>query len=182
MTLLTGHSWNTLVLFTSQYLPHWTLSSLGMRAVSNSSMHSKCPSGLDLEQMLFYFSRYQGGPPWLLSGKESTRQSRRHGFNRWVGKIPFTQVAMPSSRGKGQTTPVFLPGKSHGQRSLVGYSPWDCKELDTTKHARLSNWTELNWTEACTHAGTKSLPCANHFSGCWDWVIQQSSWYTASAC
>ena len=32
-----------------------------MRAVSNSSMHSKCPSGLDLEQMLFYFSRYQGG-------------------------------------------------------------------------------------------------------------------------
>ena len=31
------------------------------------------------------------------------------------------------------THPVFLPGKSHGQRSLVGYSPWDRKELDTTK-------------------------------------------------
>ena len=30
-------------------------------------------------------------------------------------------------------TPVFLPGKSHGWRSLVGYSPWDCKELDTTE-------------------------------------------------
>ena len=32
------------------------------------------------------------------------------------------------------TTPVFLPGKSHGWRSLVGYSPWGCKELDTTEH------------------------------------------------
>ena len=31
------------------------------------------------------------------------------------------------------TTPVFLPGKSHGQRSLVGYSPWGHKELDTTE-------------------------------------------------
>ena len=32
-----------------------------------------------------------------------------------------------------QPTPVFLPGESHGQRSLAGYSPQDCKELDTTK-------------------------------------------------
>jgi len=31
------------------------------------------------------------------------------------------------------TTPVFLPGKSHEQRSLVGYSPWGHKELDTTE-------------------------------------------------
>ena len=33
------------------------------------------------------------------------------------------------------TTPVFLPGKSNGQRSLVGYSPWGHKESDTTEHA-----------------------------------------------
>ena len=32
-----------------------------------------------------------------------------------------------------QTTPVFLPGESHGQRSLVGYSPWSCKEWDMAK-------------------------------------------------
>ena len=31
------------------------------------------------------------------------------------------------------TTTVFLPGKLHGQRSLAGYSPWGCKESDTTK-------------------------------------------------
>ena len=43
----------------------------------------------------------------------------------WVGKIPW--------RRKWQPTPVLLPGRSHGQRSLVGYSPWGHKELDTTK-------------------------------------------------
>ena len=34
---------------------------------------------------------------------------------------------------EGQLTPVFLPGEFHGQRSLVGYSSWGCKELDTTE-------------------------------------------------
>ena len=43
-------------------------------------------------------------------------QCGRPGFNPWVGKIPW--------RRKWQSTPVLLPGKSHGQRSLVGYSPW----------------------------------------------------------
>ena len=46
-------------------------------------------------------------------------------FDPWVGKIPW--------RRKWQPTPVFLPAKSHGWRSLVGYSPWGGKELDTTK-------------------------------------------------
>jgi len=32
-----------------------------------------------------------------------------------------------------QPTPVFLPGEPHGQRTLVGYSPWGCKESDTTE-------------------------------------------------
>jgi len=56
------------------------------------------------------------GLPWWLSGKESTCQCRRHGFDPWVGKIP--------QRRKQQPTPVFLPGKSHGQKRLAGYSPW----------------------------------------------------------
>ena len=38
-------------------------------------------------------------------------------------------------RGKWQPTPVFLPGKFHGQRSLVGYSPWGSKESDMTEPA-----------------------------------------------
>ena len=44
-------------------------------------------------------------------------------FHPWVGKIPW--------RSKWQSTPVLLPGKSHGLRSLVGYSPWGRKDLDT---------------------------------------------------
>ena len=44
---------------------------------------------------------------------------------------------MLSLRRKWQPTPVFLPGELHGQRSLVGYSPWDCKELYMPEH--LSN-------------------------------------------
>ena len=36
-------------------------------------------------------------------------------------------------RREWQSTPVFLPGESHGQRSLGGYGPWGCKELDTTE-------------------------------------------------
>ena len=62
------------------------------------------------------------------SGKEPTCQCRRHkryGFDPWVGKIPW--------RRKWQPTAVFLPGESHGQRSLVGYNPWGCKESDMTE-------------------------------------------------
>ena len=47
------------------------------------------------------------------------------GFDPWVRKIPW--------RREWQPTSVFLPGKSHGQRSLVGYSPLGHKELDTTQ-------------------------------------------------
>ena len=60
-------------------------------------------------------------------GKESTCNAgnRGDGFNSWVRKIP---------RGrKWQPTPVFLPGKSHRQRSCVGYSPPGCRKLDTTE-------------------------------------------------
>ena len=65
------------------------------------------------------------GLPWRLSRKESACQCRRCGFDPWVRKIPW--------RTKWQPIPVFLPEKSHGQRSLVGYSPWGCKESDITE-------------------------------------------------
>ena len=65
-----------------------------------------------------------GAFPDGASGKESVCQCRRHGFDPWVENIP--------QRSKWQPTPVFLPEKSHGQRSLVGYGPWCCRESDTT--------------------------------------------------
>ena len=54
------------------------------------------------------------------------RDDTRHRFDPWVRKIPW--------RRKWQPTPVFLPGKSHGQRSLAGCHPWSQKESDTTEH------------------------------------------------
>ena len=63
--------------------------------------------------------------PWWFSGKDSICQGGICWFNPWVGKICW--------RRKWQSTPVLLPGKSHGQRSLVGYSPWGRKESDTTE-------------------------------------------------
>ena len=67
------------------------------------------------------------GLPWQLNGKEPACQCRRcqrHRFDPWIGKIPW--------RRKWQPTPGFLPGESHGQRRLMGYSPWGCKELGRT--------------------------------------------------
>ena len=50
---------------------------------------------------------------------------KRCRFDPWVKRILWRRAWQP--------TPVFLPGESHGQRSLAGYSPWGCKELDTTE-------------------------------------------------
>ena len=65
------------------------------------------------------------GLPQCVSGKGSAGQCRRRSLDPWVGKIPW--------RRKGQPTPIFLPAKFLGQRSLAGYSPWGPKESDTTK-------------------------------------------------
>ena len=51
-------------------------------------------------------------------------------FYPWIGKIPWRREWLP--------TPVFLPGELHGQRNLVGYSPWDGKESDTAEQLTLN--------------------------------------------
>ena len=57
-------------------------------------------------------------------------------FDPLVGKIPWSR--------KWQPTPVFLPGKLHGQRSLVVYSPWGCKELHMTECAHTHTFTHIH--------------------------------------
>ena len=77
-----------------------------------------------ISYMLFhlrFITILQEGFPGGASGKEPTCQCRRHkryGFHPWVRKILWRRAWQP--------TPVFLSGESHGQRSLVGYSPQDC--------------------------------------------------------
>ena len=90
-------------------------------------------------QLSFYLS---GGA----SGKESSCQWRRHKrreFDPWVGKILW--------RRNWQPTPKFLPGESHGQRNLAGYSPWCCKELDTTEQLNtLTRFFDISVQFSCS--------------------------------
>ena len=70
-------------------------------------------------------------PSWH-SGKESAHQHKRHGFNPCLGMILLSR--------KWQLAPVFLPGKFHGQRSLKGYSLWDCRVSDMTEYKYNAAW------------------------------------------
>ena len=73
--------------------------------------------------------------PWWLRWWSLCLQCRRPRFSPWVGKIPW--------RRKWQPIPVLMPGKFLGWRSLVGYSPWGCKESDTTE--RLHFTSHIQW-------------------------------------
>ena len=64
-------------------------------------------------------------------GKESACNARD------PGSIPGQEDPLEKEMAP---TPVFLPGESHGQRNLVGYSPWGCKELDTTEGTMFTIW------------------------------------------
>ena len=66
------------------------------------------------------------GLSWRLSGKEHACNAGDIEFNPWVGEIPW--------RRQRQPTPGFLPGESHGQRSLASSSPWGRRELDKTAY------------------------------------------------
>ena len=80
-----------------------------------------------------------------LSGKESACQCTRHRFDPWVGKIPW--------RRKRQPSPLFLPGKFHGQRTLAGYNPWGSK-----KSGYLSNFL-MRPASSGGSRGTSGTPC-----------------------
>ena len=94
-----------------------------------------------------------GLPRWC-SGKESTYQWRRHRtsgsqvqstrFDLWVEKIPW--------RKERQPTAVFFPRESRGQRSLVGYSPWGCKESD------MRGSEKLDYLQGCTATACQAWP------------------------
>ena len=70
---------------------------------------------------------------WFPGGSDGKASDRNVGpwFDPWVRKIPW--------RRKWQPTPVLLPRKFYGWRSLVGYSPWDRKDSDTTEWLSLTS-------------------------------------------
>ena len=104
-------------------------------------------------------------PRWL-SGKEPACQCRRHSrfrFNPWVRRISWSS--------KWQPALVFLPGKSHGHRSLMGYSPWGCREEDMTEW--LSTCTSFNGevSEIQKHELCEVMWVVRFETSCWFWLV-----------
>ena len=86
--------------------------------------------------------------PGGTSGKEPTcqcRRCKRCGFKPCFRKIPWRRTWQP--------TPIFLPGEFHGQRSLVGYSPWGHKESEMTQQLTLCLGGSRLWCNLVTHPG-----------------------------
>ena len=77
---------------------------------------------------IIYWAVLAGQWQRILLIKE-TQETR---FDPWVGNIPW--------RRKLQSIPVFLPGKFHGQRNLVGYSSWSCKESETSEKVNMNTY------------------------------------------
>ena len=105
---------------------------------------------------------------WL-SAKEFACQCKRVMFNPWFEKIPW--------RRKWQSTLVFLPGKSHGQRSLAGYNSWGYKEVEITEglsthtHAHthsISSWPQGQRVGVCFFLLT-TVPISES-STFWSWT------------
>ena len=97
--------------------------------VSVSQRHPQEMDGVGKIQSHFYIQL-----PSSSDGKESACKAEAR-FDPWVGEILW--------RREWQPTPVFLPGESHGRRSLVGYSSWGRRESDTTE--RPSTHSTLNY-------------------------------------
>ena len=107
------------------------------RGVWRATVHgvgkSRTPLSDSAHEGVFTIARIIGNVtksvPSGSAGKKFTCQCRRRRFDFWVRKIPW--------RTKWQFTPAFLPGKFHGLRSPVGYSPWGRKESDTTERLHI---------------------------------------------
>ena len=106
-------------------------------------------------------------PQWL-KHQRICLHYRRPGIDPWVKKIPW--------RRKWQPIPVFLPGESHGQRSLVGYSPWGHKELDTTEWLTLPPFILLYPTVHTATVTWKASEELTHFQGAfWPCLVKRGT-------
>ena len=104
-----------------------------------------------------YFKYLQHIIPWRLKCYRICLQCGRSGFVPWVKRIPLRRAWLH--------TLVFLPGEFHGQRCLEGYSPWECKQSDTTVYVLLMIWA----LQAISHLVINTL-CRNHLFPFSKWV------------
>ena len=114
---------------------------------------------------------------WLTHTHTQPAHKQMFYFHNGAEKSAFT---ITERRSKWQPTPVFLPGKSHGRRSLVGYRPQGRKESDTNERdLLLHKWTEgkkrpLSMPTICTHCN-----CDIKHSVLWRtdlWLPRRKGW------
>ena len=89
------------------------------RANSLSELRHPSSPALSIKPPDSQVFKLGGSLSWWLRQWRICLQCGRPWFNPWVGKIPWRRKRLP--------IPIFLPGEFHGQRSLVGYSPWGTK-------------------------------------------------------
>ena len=131
--------------------------------LSSATRKVNLPTGRKYLQNLYLL-------PWWLRWYRIRLQCGRPGFSPWVGKIPRRRAWQP--------TPVFLPGKFHGQRSLEGYSPRGLKRVGhdwATKHTYLIKGT-VQWKNFNHWSGTH-IQNSHWLSMLWFLLVGQlSSW------
>ena len=106
------------------------------------------------------------GASQVLSGKESACQCRRCMFNPGMGRIPW--------RRKWQPTPVFLPRKSHGQRSLAGYSPWSVLSICAKNRRNIKHLLSISYVPS-TKSNVLCMHCLIRPPSLWSFVSRVMS-------
>ena len=132
-TLDCFHAW---LLFTSAPMNIRVHASFQIRVFSRYMPRKEIAGSYGNSILSYYwchFNRVSSVAQW----ERICQQCRRCQFHLWVGKIPW--------RRKWQPTPIFLLRKSHGQRSLAGYSPWGHKESDMTEWLNTHTYTQCHF-------------------------------------
>ena len=127
------------------------LSIMIVNAYSFRPHHCICFRFFHYTNFVFENPRDKLGFPGGTEVKNPLANERDGSFNTWVGKISW--------RRKYQSTPVFLLGKLHGQRSLLGYNLWGHKESDTTEWLSTQRETGTGVKSTTIYQCTSSEKC-----------------------
>ena len=165
-------SWNVLR-SSPKWISHFTISLSKM----STKKRKKCflSLGLGLIQLILAFQIWKTWVNFRLSVGECEFPFELLLYPKPLYKYICGDAAITMWRRKRQPTLVFLPGESHGQRSLAGYSPWGCKESDTTEWLNINNSESSSWAVKCKAVQLLSardslgnLPWAPDFFNLWN--------------